>query len=361
MADQADDSGSNVEPAVRFREISWVGPIIVPGPVRPGHDDGDGVGPTEEVEAVDSPVSTSPVLVVRTRSTIKEAISDGRIRDSLELPKYQPPNPLGIRRASQAGVAAPAAPAPDAAAPAAAPAAPAGRGEGPPMVAEVFSFRVPSTMLRGDQTRRRGMAPYALNVVQPYPNPSGLKKRKRAAPVNLELPFPERLLKRQAREVSVSHMPDGSTMVIKALDEELQEELRAAGADAAGGQSAEAAARRFSLAEALVYRMRKIKANKVVAPAQEAGNDANQQQPQQQQVKAEVQGKGKGKDEGAALELIEVGESANGKEGNMPGEPQVAAADEAEARGGKQRVKAVKMVRNVRKTVGRYLKVTARV
>lgn len=357
MADQADDGGSNVEPAIRFREISWVRPIIIPGPVRPGHDDGDGVGPTEELQAVDSPVSTSPVLVVRTRSTIKEAISDGRIRDSLELPKYQPPNPLGIRRASQAGAAAQAAPAPDvpdAAAPTGA--ARAGRDESPPMVAEVFSFRVPSTMLRGDQPRRRGMAPYALNVVQPYPNPSGLKKRKHAAAVNLELPFPERLLKRQAREVSVAHMPDGSTMVTKALDEELQEEHRAAGADAAG-QSDEAAARRSSLTETLVHRIRKVKANKAVVPAQEAGNDGNQQQ---QQVKAEAQGKGK--DESAALEFIEVGESAHGKEGNMPSEPQVAAADEAEARdGGKQPVKAVKMVRNVRKTVGRYLKVTARV
>lgn len=356
MLYQADVSGSNAEPPIKFREISWVAPVIVPGPVRPYFDiDGDGDGPVDVLEGRDTPVSSSSGPLIRIdRGPLGEAISEGRVRDSLELKKYQPPNPLGVRRASQASAF-------DAAAAAAAPA------QGPAMTSEVFTFSVPSTMLPGDQARRRGLAPYALNVVQPYPNPTGLVTKKRAAPVDLGLPFPERLLKRQAREISVSHAPDGSAMVMKALGEELHEELKAGGAAGAGEEPGEgAAARRFSLIEGLALRVRKDKdkpKSEAVPPAQEAaGGDANppqqpQEQPQQQEQK---QKQGflaifQGKDRIAALESIQVGESARGKDRLLAGEPVLPAPPAPEVRDGKKRYK---IRRRVRKTVGRYMTVS---
>lgn len=340
------------EAPIKFREISWEGPVVVPGPVP--HDyrpSDDGVDPADGQEAVDSPATSSGVDLFRSASTIREAIARGGIRDSLELKKYQPPNPLGIRRASNAIAAAISAPYQASAASGSGEsvALPV-RGEEPATQTQTFTFRVPATMLSGDATRRRGGPSHALNVVQPYPNPSGLRK-KRAAPINLG-PLPERLLKRQRREISVSHMPDGSTMVIKALDEEFQEELKAGGDNGAAG-SGGAAGRRFSAVEDMVRKMRKDKAKDKAVPA-EAGGDATKQQ----EVKAGVNGKNKG----GKLKRVEFGESAHGKEGNLAGDQQVDGAEGV--RDGKQpgnaikTVRKVKAVRDLRKAFARIMKVT---
>lgn len=340
------------EAPIKFREISWEGPVVVPGPVPHGYrPSDDGVDPADGQEAVDSPATPSGVELFRSASTIREAIARGGIRDSLELKKYQPPNPLGIRRASNAIAAAMSAPyqASAAAGSEESVALPVG-GKEPATQTQTFTFRVPATMLSGDAPRRRGGPSHALNVVQPYPNPSGLRK-KRAAPINLG-PLPERLLKRQRREISVSHLPDGSTMVIKALDEELQQELKAGG-DKGAEESSWAAGRRFSAVEDMVRKMRKDKAKDKAVPAQEDG-DATKQQG----VKAEVTGKHKG----GKLKRVEFGESAYGKEGNLYGDQQVGGAKEV--RDGEQPVNSVKTVRKVkavrdlRKAFARILKVT---
>lgn len=336
------------EAPIKFREISWEGPVVVPGPVphayRPSDD---GVDPADGQEAVDSPATPSGVELFRSASTIREAIARGGIRDSLELKKYQPPNPLGIRRASNAIAAAMSASA--AAGSEESVALPVG-GKEPATQTQTFTFRVPATMLSGDAPRRRGGPSHALNVVQPYPNPRGLRK-KRAAPINLG-PLPERLLKRQRREISVSHLPDGSIMVIKALDEEYQQELKASG-DNGAEDSGGAVGRRFSAVEDMVRKMRKDKAKDKAVPAQEGG-DATKQQG----VKAEVNGKHKG----GKLKKVEFGESAYGKEGNLYGDQQVGGTKEV--LDGEQPVNAVKTVRKVkavrdlRKAFARILKVT---
>lgn len=337
------------EAPIKFREISWEGPVVVPGPVPNVYRlSDDGVDPADGQEPVDSPAASSGVDLFRSASTIREAIARGGIRDSLELKKYQPPNPLGIRRASNAIAAAISPPyQASAASESGESVALPVRGEEPATQTQTFTFRVPATMLSRDAPRRRGGPSHALNVVQPYPNPSGLRK-KRAAPINLG-PLPERLLKRQRREISVSHMPDGSTMVIKALDEEFQEELKAGG-DNGAQESGGAAGRRFSAVEDMVRRMRKDKNKNKAGPA-EAGGHATKKQ----EVKAEVNGKHKG----GKLKKVEVAESAYGKEGNLAGEDGA-----EEVRDGKQPVNAVKTVRkvkavrNLRKAFARIMKVT---
>lgn len=342
MDDQPDDNSSDGGPYIKFRDVDWTGPVVVPGPLLHGYVDPHGadtdtVGHRLEQYVVDSPVEASSVCLIRTNSTIGQGISEGRIRDSLELPKYMPPNPLGVRRASQAGSTTAAAAEAAAAAPAAQPAG--GEGKEPTkMTTDVFTFRVPPTMLRGDEgLRRRGLPSYALNVVQPYPNPSGLKK-KRAAPVVLGA-LPERLLKRPKQgPVIVSNNPDGSVITaIQVQDDESKagDANKPGDGNAAKKAPAGEAPRRWRPVEALFARkVRKDKAK--------GGKEAATPEPK-----------------GKALEAVEIGESARGKVDLVAGyEPQGGAAQEG--RDGEQTDDGTaNAVRKARKAVGRYLKVTA--
>lgn len=365
MADQPDDS--NGDPAVKFRKIVWAGPVVVPGPHSEGYVDpsaphaGSVDFPDEEQHAVDTPVSAAEVsLCVRSRSPIGKGISEGRIRDSLELAKYLPPHPLGVRRASQLTLATLAA---DVAAEESAAQQPAAGGEGggelpptkkmmPPDGSGIPSFTIPGTLLRGDESprRRRGKPEWALDVVRPYPNVSRYKpKKKRAAPPVDLGPLPERLLKRPkgGRSVSVSHTPGGSVItMIKVLDEAPQGEASKAGDVVEAGDvkvataaPAEAAGRRFGPVGVLARKILKDKTN-----------DATQQE---KITTAGGEGKGKGK----ALDVVEAGESARGKEHHAADEPQVDAAQGAHE--GEHAGNAINAGRKVRKVVGRYFKVSA--
>lgn len=313
MADQADDNGNNGEPSVKFREVSWEGPVIVPGPLHPVVEEDDST--SDLVQWVDTPVSNSSANLPPVDSTINGAINEGRIRDSLELKKYQPPNPLGVRRLSQASAAT------------------RGGEKGQPQT-ETFSFSIPATLLnRDEEARRRYRAYYALNVVQPYPNPYGLKRKRRIAPVDLG-PCPQHLLRRSPRGVCVSRMPDDNIIITArdVLGENLQ--FHEAGA-------AKKAERRFSPVGVLARKMRKAKANGKGTGARDTAEGA--------------EGKGKGK--GKALDSVEVGESASGKESRAAvGGQQNGAAAATEIRGGKQQGKAVRAARKIRGAVARCLK-----
>lgn len=305
MADQADNTGNNGEPSVKFREVSWEGPVVVPGHMLPVVEEDDST--SDLVHWVDTPLSHSSTHLPRADSTINGAISEGRIRDSLELKKYQPPNPLGVRRLSQASAATAA--------------TRGGEEKGQEPQTETFSFSVPATLLNKDEeARRRYRAYYALNVVQPYPNPYGLKRKRRIAPVDLGPP-PQHVLRRSPRGVSVSRVTDGSIIITArdALGEDLQFHE--------AGPATKKAERRFSPVGVLARKMRKAK-----------GQSASAQHV--------TEGKGKGK--GKALDSVEVGESASGKDGR--------AAVATEIRGGKQPGKAVGVARKIRGAVARYLK-----
>lgn len=178
------------------------------------------------------------------------------------------------------------------------------------METKVFTFRVPVTMLRGNEGHRRLDQPsHALNVVQPYPNLSGLKK-KRAAPINFG-PLPERLLKRpKAGDVKAGDVDTGSVNAEKAPAEE--------------------APRHFGPVKVLARKVLKDKAKgKAVAP--------------------EAKGK--------PLAFVETGESARGKESLAAYEPQMGAAEEAHY--GDQEDNATNAVRKARRAVGRYFKAAA--
>ncbi|KAK7728785.1 hypothetical protein SLS63_006393 [Diaporthe eres] len=339
---QPDDNSGDGEPYIKFRDVDWTGPVVVPGPLLHGYvdpygSDTDTVDHRLEQYVVDSPVEPSSVCLIRTNSTIGQGISEGRIRDSLELPKYMPPNPLGVRRASQAGsTAAAAAAEAAAAAPAAQPAG--GQGEEPTkMATDVFSFRVPAaSMLRGDGPRRReGLPSYALNVVQPYPNPSGLKK-KRAAPVVLGA-LPERLLKRPKEEgpVVVSNNPDGSVITTIQVQDD---ESKKAGGDANKPGDGGSAAKKAPAGEEAPRRWRPVQ----VLFARRARWDKARGGKEPAPVP-----------KGKALEAVEIGESARGK-------PDVVAGYKSqEGRDGEQTGDgAANAVRKARKAVVRYLKVT---
>lgn len=365
MADQPDDS-NNGEPAVKFRKIIWAGPVVVPGPhsedyIDPSASHAGSVDVRDEEHAIDTPASAAEVsLCVRSRSPIGKGISEGRIRDSLELAKYQPPHPLGVRRASQLTLATLAA---DVAAEESAAKQPAAGGEGgeqlPPTTkkmmrpdgSDISSFTIPGTLLRGDESprRRRGKPDWALDVVRPYPNVSRYKpKKKRAAHVDLG-PLPERLLKRPkgGRGVSVSHTPGGSVItMIKVLDEAPQGEgskagdvVKAEDVKVATAAPTEAAGRRFGPVGVLARKILKDKTN-----------DATQQE---KIIAAGGEGKGKGK----ALEVVEAGESARGKEDHAANELQIGAAQGAHE--GEQSGNAMNATRKVRRVVGRYFKVAA--
>lgn len=315
MADQADDSGNNGEPSVKFREVSWEGPVIVPGPLHPVVEEDDST--SDLVQWVDTPVSNSSANLPPVDSTINGAINEGRIRDSLELKKYQPPNPLGVRRLSQASAATGA--------------TRGGEGKGQPQT-ETFSFSIPATLLNKDEeARRRYRAYYALNVVQPYPNPYGLKRKRRVPPVDLG-PCPQHLLRRSPRGVSVSRMPDDSIIITArdVLGDNLQFQ------DAGAAKKAE---RRFSPVGVLARKMRKAKASGKGTGARDTAEGA--------------EGKGKGKGKGKALDSVEVGESASGKESRAAVGGQQNGAAATEIRGGKQ---PGKVARKIRGAVARCLK-----
>lgn len=312
MADQADDRGNHGEPSVKFREVSWEGPVVVPGPLHPVVEEDDST--SDLVRWVDTPLSHSSVNLPPVDSTMNGAINEGRIRDSLELKKYQPPHPLGVRRLSQASAATGAT------------GATRGGEEKGQQQTETFSFSIPATLLNKDEeARRRYRAYYALNVVQPYPNPYGLKRKRRIAPVDLG-PCPQHLLRRSPRRVSVSRMPDDNA-IITARDvfgEDLQfQEAKAA----------KKAERRFSPVGVLARKMRKAKGQS--ASAQDV-----------------TEGKGKGK----ALDSVEVGESASGKESRAAVGGQQTGAANTEIRGGKQPGKAVRVARKIRGAVARCMK-----
>ncbi|KAI7774549.1 hypothetical protein LA080_008248 [Diaporthe eres] len=341
MDDQPDDNSSDGGPYIKFRDVDWTGPVVVPGPLLHGYVDpyGSDTGTVDhrlEQHVVDSPVEASSVCLIRTNSTIGQGVSEGRIRDSLELPKYMPPNPLGVRRASQAGSTAAVAAAAEAAEAATPAAQPAGKeGEEPPkMTPDVFAFRVPATMLRGDEglRRRGGLPSYALNVVQPYPNPSGLKK-KRAAPVVLGA-LPERLLKRPKEgPVIVSNNPDGSVVTaIQVQDDESKAGDANKPGDGSAAKKAPAgeAPRRWRPVEALFAR--KVRKDKAKGEKEAAAPEPK----------------------GKALEAVEIGESARGK-------PDLVAGYESQqGRDGEQTDDGTtNAVRKARKAVVRYLKVTA--
>lgn len=338
MADEPDDSSSNGGPSTLFRDVDWAGP----GPVI-RHGSAQHL-PT--VLAVDSPVSSredSPFP-----NTIGEGIIEGKIRDSLELKKYQPPNPLGVRRRASKAAEAEAALKKQQMEEA---------GAEPPKNPELATmnnvnrFSLPSTGDRGRENRRRDGPSHALNIVQPYPNPSGFKKR--AKPINLGR-SPEHLLKRQAPRVSVAYTPDRTPIITKPVAIEPQDgEAKVRGG---GGDVQAAAARRFSFdlpGKGLARKIRNCKAG-----AQ-----------QQQQITAKDKGKGKavqsdegsmtteGMAKGKAVSFVEPGESEHGGEHHAAGVPQVDGAAK-EGRDGKLPGNAIKAVRKAL-GVGRYWKGTA--
>ncbi|KAJ0115105.1 hypothetical protein J7T55_001514 [Diaporthe amygdali] len=210
MADQPDDNKDNIDPPLRRSQVSWDGCVVIPGPLSQRQDDDDDDAseqPTEDSEeTVDSPASPAVGQLERTSSTISDAVDQGKIRDSLELKKYQPPNPLGVRRFSEQGatddknskkpellepellqLGLPAQPRPAQPEPAQPepaqpepaqpePAQPEPELPDPelPKPVEINMFSLPSTMLRLSNTLPR-RAPYALNLIKPYPNPTGWK------------------------------------------------------------------------------------------------------------------------------------------------------------------------------------------
>lgn len=387
MADQPDNNHSSDKgPKVEFNGIDWPDPVGISGPPANDIDDGgidNGEGPSfrldnitrpspmiapgnaldtlfgadilqaaQQVAAVESPVSLDPIQLKRASSTIGDVISEGKLRDSLDLKKYKPLS----RSGSQVS--------------------PFGGGEGWKAAMDMRPFSRPATMLP------RGRSSDALNVVQPYPNPYGFK-RTRTAHVNLG-PYRPPLLNRQPGPISVTHMLDGSVMVSSKPQSEVPQNKES---KVDGGKAAKAAGR-FSRSVARIMRKDKPKGNDV-APKQTGGilkqpglaaKDKGKGKavefvdlaepgsskdipmasgvgPLQAGAVIEPQSimkEGKGKDK--AGEVADAGQPALHKGNDAAGDPQVAATQKS--RGGKKVDIALKAVRRkVRKVVGRYWKV----
>lgn len=285
MSDQSEGSTNNGEPPPTPLQYIWLKPLTVSVPL--GRDDDDTAGP---------------------------GIDMGRLRDSLELPKYQPPNPLGVRRLSHASAAAAGAAPRD------------GEGSEDPKMPELISaaedrehlnVALTSMVLKGGYySGRRSRGPsHALNVVQPYPTMTAAGRKRPRCPSSPTLdPFPERLLKKVARSLSLSSPPDGAPeAACEPLDEDAKKGEEAAVEEvnpAAAAALAEVLALRFSTIVAWLGSVAKgkDKAEDNAVPAQEAGGAA------QQEVTAEADG-----EEDNDWELV-------AKEDLVPNMPQVAAA-----------------------------------
>lgn len=296
MAGQAGNKNGDGGPKVKFNEVYWPGPVVIHGPtpndVEDDDDKDNGEGPSNRLYN-----DTLPGLVIVPRTSPdtflgdgnvqpvqkatpvdslvssdldqldRSSINEGRVRDSLEL--YH-------RRLSRSSSAV-------------SPFTEVERKKPTPAI-HSFNFCMPSTM------HRPGRTSHALNVIQPYPNPCGLK-RTRTAPVDLGR-CTNPLLIRPPESITVTYMPTGTVIATKAsIAQQPQNEE---------GKAAKAP-RRFSPAGVVARLIGKDKTKDAgVAPEESSGGVLKRRK-----IKAKDKGKGK------AVEFVDPNEPpASGSKDN---------------------------------------------